>query len=634
MKKPNDSHDNRMRGVPRFVKFGMLVVLIMIALVCHGQPVSASDTKNIEGDVQASKAIMLLGKENPTFGDNTQNDKAIREAAKYGDKDAQFSMGLEYVLGDEQDSVQAIAWFRKAAEQGHPTAQYFLGLGYKEGDGVETDPDKAARWFQKSAEQGFEYAQLEIGLCYAIGTGVEKDIVQAAVWLRKAAEQGNADAQYYLATCYANGDGVEKDLSQAVYWWHKAAEQGGISAQYNLAICYQDGDGVEKDLNQAVSWYCKAAEQGMKEAQRELGNCYYDGKGVKKDQAQAVYWWRKAAEQGMADSQYNLGVAYAKGHGVRKDRAQAIHWFRKAANQGDSAAQYNLGICYRDGTGVVQDDRQACVHFLIAGALGDTDAAGEIKRMRDNRLSAKEYMLAKQQANEWMKEYCNESCEDEVEEPKLPSDVQQNEFIASGSGFLITSNGYFLTCAHVVEDSGVIKVDLDSITYAAKLICIDPQNDIALLRLNGDNFRPLAFAPNLPQMGERVFTLGYPNPDIQGSAAKYTDGVVSSLTGIMDDVRTMQITVPVQGGNSGGPLVDAAGNVSGLVVAQLNAATVFEYTGDIPQNVNFAVKINYALPLVQSIPDAVQNLPQPQTMADRDFIESVKAATGLVLVYE
>ena len=136
-------------------------------------------------------------------------------------------------------------------------------------------------------------------------------------------------------------------------------------------------------------------------------------------------------------------------------------------------------------------------------------------------------------------------------------------------------------------------------------------------------------------MGDKVFTVGFPNPELQGASAKYTDGVISSLFGIIDDVRTMQITVPIQGGNSGGPLVDAAGNVLGLVVAQLNAATVFEYTGTIPQNVNFAVKINYALPIVQSVPGLAKILPQPRTATpDARPVADVRAATGLVFVYE
>ena len=305
------------------------------------------------------------------------------------------------------------------------------------------------------------------------------------------------------------------------------------------------------------------------------------------------------------------------------------------AEKGSADAQYAMGCCNRDGRGVVQDDSQACIHFLIAGALGNTGASEQINRLREERLSSKEYKDAKRQANEWLNEFRKGSRNDITEPREILSASNKEELAGTGTGFVISSGGYFLTCAHVVEDGHTIKIHLGDITYSAKLICVDTENDIALLKLDGADFRALAFAQTLPRMGDKVFTLGFPNPDLQGAAPKYTDGVISSLSGIMDDVRTMQITVPVQGGNSGGPLVDAAGNVLGLVVAQLNAATIFEYTGDIPQNVNFAVKMNYALPLVQSVPEAIKSLPEPRASpTDSSLVEDVKAATGLVLVYE
>lgn len=668
MKKPNECSDARMSANHRLSKHGLIAMLVALTFVCQGQPASAFDAESTNGIPQASgdfghtnidiavpnvstssnlvlpaslesviDASMSLEKDDPAFGDtyDTQSDVAKRKAAENGDKEAQFCMGLKYTLGDEKDPVQAIAWFQKAAEQGHPIAQYFLGLSYKAGDGVAIDPAKAADWFRKSAEQGFKDAQFEIGSCYAYGTGVEKDADQAFAWLRKAAEQESAKAQYILAECYVNGVGVDEDLAQAVVWYRKAAEQDDARSQHNLGIFYANGEGVEKDIGQAVVWWRKAAEQGFNASQQVLGDCYAKGDGIGKDLVQAAAWWRKAAEQGNASAQNNMGVCCATGTGVEKDLVQSVYWWSKAAEQGSANAQFALGQCYLDGAGVVQDDSQACFHFLIAGALGSPNAADKIKRLRDERLSANEYKNAKRQADEWVNAFRKGSRNDTSEPYAALPDPMHDEFTASGTGFVINSDGYFLTCAHVVEDGRIIMVHLGAKTYPAKLICVDVGNDIALLKLDGTNFHPLAFARDIPQMGDKVFTLGFPNPDFQGAAAKYTEGVISSLSGIMDDVRTMQITVPVQGGNSGGPLVDANGNVLGLVVAQLNAATIFEYTGDIPQNVNFAVKMNYALPLVQSVPEAIKSLPEPRASpTDSSLVEDVKAATGLVLVYE
>jgi len=93
---------------------------------------------------------------------------------------------------------------------------------------------------------------------------------------------------------------------------------------------------------------------------------------------------------------------------------------------------------------------------------------------------------------------------------------------------------------------------------------LDKVNDVALLKLDGKRVPTRAAAARVAGNGRKVFTVGFPNPDFQGSAAKYTDGAVSALTGINDDVRTMQITVPVQPGNSGGPLATRLETLSAL----------------------------------------------------------------------
>jgi S1-C subfamily serine protease len=79
-------------------------------------------------------------------------------------------------------------------------------------------------------------------------------------------------------------------------------------------------------------------------------------------------------------------------------------------------------------------------------------------------------------------------------------------------------------------------------------------------------------------------------PGLLASEANVTTGTVSALAGIGNDTRFLQMTVPVQPGNSGGPLLDLEGRVVGVVVGKLDALKVASVTGDIPQNVNFAIK--------------------------------------------
>ena len=524
------------------------------------------------------------------------------------------------------------AWL-DAANGGLADGQFLCGVCQRDGLGTRTNAAAAVQWFRKAAEQGHARAQEALANAFYNGNGVEKNVTEAVRWWKKAAEQGYAGAQSNLGICYADGEGVEKNPAEAARWYRKAAEQGLADAQFNLGVCYRAGDGVETNAAEAVRWCRKAAEQGLAEAQNNLGNCYRDGDGVEKNPAEAVRWFRKAAEQGMAGAQYNTGLCYHTGDGVEKDPVEAVRWYRKAAEQGMAGAHNNMGLCYEMGTGVVQNNAQACIHYLIANALSGMDQAQNNLQSIRARLSGAQYAAAQHAATQWVEKFRAGERQTPDAAPTAPTPADTVK--ATGSGFVISTDGYFLTCAHVVEGGREIKVRIGDKTHPAKVVRADSRNDVALLKLEGEGFTPLALAQSIPEMGDKVFTIGYPNPGIQGGAAKYTDGAVSALSGIQDDVRTMQITAPIQGGNSGGALADAAGNAVGLVVAQLNAVAVFEYTGSIPQNVNFAVKINYALPLIQAVPNLARRLPPPaKPVPNINPVKTVEVATGLVIVNE
>ena len=107
--------------------------------------------------------------------------------------------------------------------------------------------------------------------------------------------------------------------------------------------------------------------------------------------------------------------------------------------------------------------------------------------------------------------------------------------------------------------------------------------------------------------------MGFPLVTIQGGEPKISNGIVNSITGVGNDVRFFQISVPIQSGNSGGPLVTREGNVIGVVTAKLDAIKVLARTGDLPQNVNYAIKSNYLLDLLSTIPELETQLAKPRT---------------------
>lgn len=101
-------------------------------------------------------------------------------------------------LQKSEKNEEAFEYYLKAARQGDAEAQFYLGLCYNYGDGVEKDLSEAVKWYRKAADQGDALAQYNLGICYDNGYGVEKDLSEAVIWFRKAADQGLAEAQNML----------------------------------------------------------------------------------------------------------------------------------------------------------------------------------------------------------------------------------------------------------------------------------------------------------------------------------------------------------------------------------------------------------------------------------------------------
>ena len=161
---------------------------------------------------------------------------------------------------------------------------------------------------------------------------------------------------------------------------------------------------------------------------------------------------------------------------------------------------------------------------------------------------------------------------------------------SSGSGFIISSTGIAVTNQHVVEKCISIKVRNQSFEYLAKLLTADESNDLAIIQIGSNTkFETLKLRSTPAKLAEPVAALGFPLPGVLSPSVGASTGTVSSLSGIRGDSRFIQINAPVQPGNSGGPLIDERANVVGVIVGKLNALRVAKITGDVPQNVNFAI---------------------------------------------
>jgi len=163
---------------------------------------------------------------------------------------------------------------------------------------------------------------------------------------------------------------------------------------------------------------------------------------------------------------------------------------------------------------------------------------------------------------------------------------------SSGSGIIVSREGTILTNKHVVNQCTSYEVidDADR-KLKATLQAVDETRDLALLKTE-EGFRNVApFRKDLtPKLGEAVTVVGYPLAGVLGTKPTVGFGHVSSTVGLRGDPTQMQISVPIQRGHSGGPVFDQAGNVIGVVVSKLDALKVAQRMGDLPQNINFAIR--------------------------------------------
>ena len=174
-----------------------------------------------------------------------------------------------------------------------------------------------------------------------------------------------------------------------------------------------------------------------------------------------------------------------------------------------------------------------------------------------------------------------------AEEPDVPDAA--GPALSAGTGILVSSQGQILTNNHVVSGCRNILVALAG-GYGAEatVLYADVANDLALIKVDGqiseENVAKIRVSPPV-RSGETIAAFGFPMPDVLSQEGNITKGNISALAGPGDDVRFYQFTAPIQPGNSGGPLLDEAGNVVGIVQSMLG-----ESGGEFPQNVNFAIK--------------------------------------------
>lgn len=522
--------------------------------------------------------------------------------------------------------------------------------GYDEGLAAyqKRDWNAAIREFKPLAAQGNAAAQARLGHMLFEGLGGTKDDVEALKLLNAAASAGDSLAQHWLGSAYFNGRAVPKDISQALVWFGRAADKGQPESIHAMGEIHFNGLGINKDEAKGVEYFKRGAEKGWAASHERLASLSWDGRAMPTDKAKALEHARIAAEAGRPVAQFILGVGYLLGQGgVEKDMAKAAQWFRKAADQGHPQSQHNLGVMYANGHGIPKSPVEAYVWMALGAQRAPANLKANYEKERDSaatRLSPAELETARNRVAQWKPGNASAPQVANAAPPpaaSAPAAPQQSATapprptggkVSTGSGFVVSTDGVVMTNAHVVEQCRTITVKpQDGPAEVAALKAKDSANDLALLKTSLRLPEIARFRQDRPlRSGDEVVVIGFPLSSLLSREPNVTAGVVSALNGMRGDPRHYQITAPVQKGNSGGPLIDMGGNIVGVVTSKLNAMKIADRTGDLPQNINFAIKADLARSYLDSNGVNYQTAASSAQLSVADVGERIKRVTVFI----
>jgi hypothetical protein len=443
------------------------------------------------------------------------------------------------------------------------------------------------------------------------------------------------------AADFAAAEAAEQrgDVAAAYQACKTDAEAGDARCQNYLGVLSELGRGTARDAAEAVRLFRLAAMQGLAAAQYNLGRHYATGIGVVRDPGEAARWYRMAAEQSNPAAQNALAILDATGRGVSRDPEAAIELFRRAATSGYALAQLNLAMAFDHGRLMPHDPRRAYIWYCIAARPGSDQTLREQASQGRDRVAQKiplpEIEAARIVARSWTP---GSPDPDEGMAPPRRSDRRSRDgerLSSGGSGFIVNRTGVVLTNHHVVDGCRELHVMRNEKPVVATLVATDPADDLAILRLPEPVADSAPLRGDIPvKPGEAVVVVGFPLQGLLSSQASVTAGIVSRLAGPHDDTHQLQITAPVQPGNSGSPLLDASGAVAGIVVAKLNGLRIVKRTGTMPENVNFAVNARYARALLDRSGVSYQTATADETLSTPAIAERALKFTVLVQCFK
>lgn len=596
-------------------------------------------------------------------------------AAEAGDPRAMGEAARRYRdgIGVRADWDSSVAWAVKGADKGDAQSLYLaairdpldLFLGWEEAVGSESDErtlilksTKEVSRLTQSADGGYVDAMTRLGAMLREGVwysfkgkrkaAIVADADTARRWLETASEKGSSIATLYLAQwLQAGGDGIPVQQGQASRYWDIVEATAEADQQYKLGSRLMPGE--KKYFKAAVwrnqqltymqaawkarEWLQKAANQGHPQAALELAEALASERYGWADEAEAFKYLSRAADANVLGGQTGVAWAYFKGLGVTKDYAKAYAWSLRAATHATASpsqmagAQRFLAYLLSQGVGVERDLVLAYAWANVSSASGDKEAK-EILGKLEGMLDAAQVREAQQVSSAWspgkdMQRQSSASASPPVASASQPgrTDSTARKAVATGTGFFLNADGLMVTNHHVISKCSEIKIP--ALGKQAKLLTSDQANDLAVLKADGrfEAGARLADASKLRQ-GQEIAAFGFPLDGYLPAAGNISTGLISALSGPGNNSSLIQISTPVQQGSSGGPVLNMSGEVVGVVVAKADAIRIAKATGDILQNVNFAVSVGTlrgfleANRLEYSGPSIVSFAKKPDALAD------------------
>jgi hypothetical protein len=553
---------------------------------------------------------------------------------------------------------------------------------------------EAVRYFLAVADHGDARGPLALGEMARSGEGIERDAPLARDLLTRAAEMGQLKAMVALASMLRGGEGGEPDKAAALRWLQLAASRGDGFGQLQLAELLEAGEDAPKDEEAAFVWYrlaesalvgtpgAVAARTAAERVSQRLG----DERAASTAQRVAVF--RPLPPGPIWDLPADWSV-WERRHPLQRVRGTTLfempafsapvrailgpHLYGRLAEL-SGPAETQLAGDWLVVSGCKAHDCES-QGYIISLRRDGTDAAACVKESGPPRAGTAQPVRTltfartgaprrQQEATTWQQQGCPETNEQLLAmtqrpptslgmdrdrphpapvavpaPPILPAPAPRprvagpvpasGQRIGTGSAWRF-SEGTYVTDFHVVEACGVVRLANGPQARSATLIGRDEETDLAVLRSELTTENSLALRESAPRAAEPVLVAGFPLQSLLASGPQVSTGIVTALAGIRDDASRIQISAPIQPGNSGGPVLDREGRVLGVAASTLGTLETTIATGTVPQNVNFAIRADRVASLLRRLDIRVDSASPASPMTTEEVAS--RALTSVVLV--